>query len=206
MKLATYNVNEVNGRLEVLPRWLDEARPDVVCLQELKATQKSLRSKRSAQPPASACFGRPRRPRTASPSVPWGRSRISLLERGCPASRRTSAASTLKLGHNQSSRISFNIITVEWEVATVSADMENDPARGRVECFQVVDCILHRRERLFLGERLISDECDRGCALAIYSQGLSGAEVLAHLACSIWRQSRFGRGAGAICCGYWPLS
>ncbi len=37
MKLATYNVNGVNGRLPVLLRWLDEAAPDVVCLQELKA-------------------------------------------------------------------------------------------------------------------------------------------------------------------------
>jgi len=37
MKIATYNVNGVNGRLPVLLRWLDEAKPDVVCLQELKA-------------------------------------------------------------------------------------------------------------------------------------------------------------------------
>ena len=37
MRIATYNVNGVNGRLPVLLRWLDEARPDVVCLQELKA-------------------------------------------------------------------------------------------------------------------------------------------------------------------------
>ena len=37
MKLATYNVNGINGRLDILLRWLDEARPDVVCLQELKA-------------------------------------------------------------------------------------------------------------------------------------------------------------------------
>ncbi len=37
MKLATYNVNGVNGRLPVLLRWLKEARPDVACLQELKA-------------------------------------------------------------------------------------------------------------------------------------------------------------------------
>ncbi len=37
MKIASYNVNGVNGRLEVLLRWLDEASPDVVCLQELKA-------------------------------------------------------------------------------------------------------------------------------------------------------------------------
>lgn len=37
MKIATFNVNGVNGRLPVLLRWLDEAKPDVVCLQELKA-------------------------------------------------------------------------------------------------------------------------------------------------------------------------
>ena len=37
MKLATFNVNNVNRRLQVLLRWLDEAAPDVVCLQELKA-------------------------------------------------------------------------------------------------------------------------------------------------------------------------
>src|SRR6185312_13923120 len=37
MKIATYNVNGVNGRLPVLLRWLDDATPDIVCLQELKA-------------------------------------------------------------------------------------------------------------------------------------------------------------------------
>ena len=37
MKIATYNVNGVNGRLPVLLRWLNETKPDVVCLQELKA-------------------------------------------------------------------------------------------------------------------------------------------------------------------------
>ncbi len=39
MKIATYNVNGINGRLPVLLRWLKKARPDVVCLQELKAPQ-----------------------------------------------------------------------------------------------------------------------------------------------------------------------
>ena len=39
MKIATYNVNGVNGRLAVLLRWLEEAAPDIVCLQELKASQ-----------------------------------------------------------------------------------------------------------------------------------------------------------------------
>ncbi len=39
MKIATYNVNGVNGRLPVLLRWLQETQPDVACLQELKAPQ-----------------------------------------------------------------------------------------------------------------------------------------------------------------------
>jgi exodeoxyribonuclease III len=42
MKLATYNVNGVNGRLTVLLRWLKEANPDIVCLQELKAPQEKF--------------------------------------------------------------------------------------------------------------------------------------------------------------------
>jgi exodeoxyribonuclease-3 len=37
MKVATFNINGINGRLSVLLRWLEEAQPDVVCLQELKA-------------------------------------------------------------------------------------------------------------------------------------------------------------------------
>jgi exodeoxyribonuclease-3 len=37
MRIATYNVNGINGRLPVLLRWLEETKPDVVCLQELKA-------------------------------------------------------------------------------------------------------------------------------------------------------------------------
>ena len=39
MRIATFNVNGVNGRLPVLLRWLEETRPDVVCLQELKTPQ-----------------------------------------------------------------------------------------------------------------------------------------------------------------------
>jgi exodeoxyribonuclease-3 len=37
MRIATYNVNGINGRLPVLLGWLKEAAPDIVCLQELKA-------------------------------------------------------------------------------------------------------------------------------------------------------------------------
>ena len=36
MRIATYNVNGINGRLPVLLRWLEDEQPDVACLQELK--------------------------------------------------------------------------------------------------------------------------------------------------------------------------
>jgi exodeoxyribonuclease III len=39
MRIATFNVNGVNGRLDVLLRWLADKEPEVVCLQELKAPQ-----------------------------------------------------------------------------------------------------------------------------------------------------------------------
>jgi len=45
MIIATYNVNGVNGRLPVLLRWLEETKPDVVCLQELKAPQENFPEK-----------------------------------------------------------------------------------------------------------------------------------------------------------------
>ena len=37
MKIATFNINNINRRLPNLMAWLREATPDVVCLQELKA-------------------------------------------------------------------------------------------------------------------------------------------------------------------------
>ena len=38
MKIATFNINGINGRLPRLLEWLDAAGPDVVCLQEIKTT------------------------------------------------------------------------------------------------------------------------------------------------------------------------
>jgi exodeoxyribonuclease-3 len=38
MKIATWNVNHIGRRLPLLLRWLEETQPDVVALQELKAT------------------------------------------------------------------------------------------------------------------------------------------------------------------------
>jgi exodeoxyribonuclease-3 len=39
LKIATFNVNGVNGRLPALLRWLTEYKPDIACLQELKAPE-----------------------------------------------------------------------------------------------------------------------------------------------------------------------
>ena len=38
MKIATFNINNINKRLANLLAWLKDARPDVACLQELKCT------------------------------------------------------------------------------------------------------------------------------------------------------------------------
>lgn len=42
MKLVTFNVNGVNGRLPVLVRWLEQSTPDIVCLQELKTSDEKF--------------------------------------------------------------------------------------------------------------------------------------------------------------------
>jgi exodeoxyribonuclease-3 len=36
MKIATYNVNSINARIENLINWLNKEQPDVVLLQEIK--------------------------------------------------------------------------------------------------------------------------------------------------------------------------
>jgi exodeoxyribonuclease III len=42
VKIATFNINNINRRLPNLLAWLEEAKPDVVCLQELKATDRQF--------------------------------------------------------------------------------------------------------------------------------------------------------------------
>jgi exodeoxyribonuclease-3 len=42
MRIATFNVNGINSRLPALLQWLEETRPDVACLQELKAPQEKF--------------------------------------------------------------------------------------------------------------------------------------------------------------------
>jgi exodeoxyribonuclease-3 len=42
MRIATWNVNSVNARLETVIRWFEEARPDVACLQEIKCVDEKF--------------------------------------------------------------------------------------------------------------------------------------------------------------------
>ncbi len=72
VKIATFNVNGVNGRLPLLLDWLAEAEPDVACLQELKAPQEKF----PAAPIEKAGYG----------AIWHGQSRwngVAILARGC---------------------------------------------------------------------------------------------------------------------------
>ncbi len=42
MKFVTWNINGIKARLEVLTAWLEEARPDLVCLQEIKSVDEGF--------------------------------------------------------------------------------------------------------------------------------------------------------------------
>jgi exodeoxyribonuclease-3 len=42
LKIATFNINNINKRLHNLTAWLARAQPDVVCLQELKVEQRAF--------------------------------------------------------------------------------------------------------------------------------------------------------------------
>src|SRR5437868_13350819 len=42
LRIASYNINGINSRLNVLTRWLEEFGPDIVGLQELKCTDEAF--------------------------------------------------------------------------------------------------------------------------------------------------------------------
>ena len=42
MRIATWNINGIKARLELLVRWLDEEKPDIVCLQEIKSVDEGF--------------------------------------------------------------------------------------------------------------------------------------------------------------------
>jgi exodeoxyribonuclease-3 len=45
LKIATFNVNGVNGRLPRLLEWLAESKPDIACLQEIKTDDSKFPAK-----------------------------------------------------------------------------------------------------------------------------------------------------------------
>jgi len=51
VQIGTYNVNGINGRLANLLDWLRETRPDIACLQELKAPDEKLVTERDRSSP-----------------------------------------------------------------------------------------------------------------------------------------------------------
>jgi exodeoxyribonuclease-3 len=56
VKIATFNINNVNRRLPNLLAWLKAAKPDVVCLQELKATDRQFPATALAEAGYGAVF------------------------------------------------------------------------------------------------------------------------------------------------------
>jgi exodeoxyribonuclease-3 len=72
MRIATYNVNGVNGRQPELLQWLEQTQPDVACLQELKSPDEKF--------PASAL-------RDAGYGAVWHGQKswngVAILARGC---------------------------------------------------------------------------------------------------------------------------
>jgi exodeoxyribonuclease III len=86
MKIATFNINNVNRRLPNLLDWLKTAKPDIVCLQELKCTD--------AQFPVDAI-------KQAGYHAVWRGQRtwngVAILSRGsAPIVTRTSLPATLR--------------------------------------------------------------------------------------------------------------
>ena len=45
MRIATFNINGIKARLPRLLEWLDETRPDIACLQEIKTSDETFPEK-----------------------------------------------------------------------------------------------------------------------------------------------------------------
>ncbi|MDX1741205.1 MAG: exodeoxyribonuclease III, partial [Rhodothermales bacterium] len=54
LKVATWNVNSIKARLERAIAWLEKARPDILCLQELKVRDEDFPEKEIAEAGYSA--------------------------------------------------------------------------------------------------------------------------------------------------------
>jgi exodeoxyribonuclease-3 len=78
MKIASFNINNINRRLTNLLSWLREAEPDIVCLQELKATDAEFPTEAIQQAGYHAVLRRERR---------WNG--VAILARWAPVVTRT---------------------------------------------------------------------------------------------------------------------
>jgi exodeoxyribonuclease-3 len=81
MKIATWNVNSVTARLPLVSKWLEVARPDVLCLQETKCTDDKFPAEALAELGyESEVFGQ----RTYNGVAILSRSGIEEVQRGFP--------------------------------------------------------------------------------------------------------------------------
>jgi exodeoxyribonuclease-3 len=76
VKIATFNINNVNRRLLNLLAWLESAKPDVACLQELKAEDRVFPEAALRDVGYNAVWHGARAHGTASLSLPVERSRF----------------------------------------------------------------------------------------------------------------------------------
>jgi exonuclease III len=58
MKIATFNINNVNKRLANLLDWLRKSRPDVPCLQEVKTTDSEFPAEPDQKGGLRCCMAR----------------------------------------------------------------------------------------------------------------------------------------------------
>jgi exonuclease III len=94
VKIATFNINGINKRLDNLLAWLDRAQPDVVCLQELKSEQGAFPAS-ALVPPVTVQYGRASSPGTVSRY--WRGASIRFRPaQFCRAIPRTARHATLK--------------------------------------------------------------------------------------------------------------
>jgi exodeoxyribonuclease-3 len=92
MKLATWNVNSVAARLPVVLKWLGEAQPDVLCLQETKCTDDKFPTDAFAELGyESATFGQ----RTYNGVAILSRAPLTKVQRGFPDDDETAHARLL---------------------------------------------------------------------------------------------------------------
>lgn len=92
MKIASFNVNGVNGRLNVLLRWLSETSPDIVCLQELKAPNERF-PHRQINKAGYGAIWQGQKPGTVSLSSRKAQTPIEI-RRSCPVTPTMKAADT----------------------------------------------------------------------------------------------------------------